>query len=97
MGDIVASRSVYSLPAITETECTNVVLSGDVLEEPCSGRQADVRLVMGAAGSEKPGTESIKTLQQIKSGQKKKNSYFCRWSREGRLSPLLPSGDDKGG
>ena len=38
MGDSVASRSIYSLPSTTETESTIVVMSGDVLEEPCSSR-----------------------------------------------------------
>ena len=42
MGDGVAFRLVYSLPTITETEGTFVVVSGNVLEEPCSSRQADV-------------------------------------------------------
>ena len=96
MGDSVASRSVYSLPTITETEGTSVIVSGDVVEEPCSSRQADARLAMGTESTEKPGNDSLKILQQIKSSQKKK-SCFCKWSREGRLNPLLPNGDDKGG
>ena len=66
MGDIVASRSIYSLPTITEIEGTNVVMSGDVLEEACSSQQVDARLAMGTESSEKPGTDSPKTLQQIK-------------------------------
>ena len=96
IGDSVASRSIYSLPTITETEVTTVIVSGDSVEEPCSSRQADARLAMGTESSEKPGTESLKTLQQIKSSQKKK-WRSCKWSRESRLNPLLPSGDDKGG
>ena len=51
---------------------------------------------MGIGSSEKPGTDSLKNLQQIKSSQKKK-SRSGKWSREGRLNPLLPSGEDKGG
>ena len=49
--------------------------------------------------SEKPGTESLKTLQQIQSNQKKKKkkTRSCNWSREDQLNLLLPSGDDKGG
>ena len=47
--------------------------------------------------NERPGTDSLKALQQIKSSQKKKKLHSCKWSREGRLNPLLPSGDDKGG
>ena len=97
MGDSVASRSVHSLPTITETEGTNVIVSEDVMEKPCSSRQADVRLAMGTECSEKPGTDSLKTLQQIKSSQKKKKSPSCKWSKKSRLNPLLPSGDDKGG
>ena len=67
------------------------------MEEPSSSRQADARLAMGIEGTERPGTESLKTLQEIKSSHKKKKSYSCKWSREARLNPLLPSGDDKGG
>ena len=98
MGDSVASRSPYSLPTITETEGTDVIVSGGIAEEPCSSRQADARLVLGSESNERPGTDSLKTLQQIRSSQKKKKkSHSCKWSREGRLNPLLPSGDDKGG
>ena len=97
MGDSGASRSVYSLPTITETEGTSVIVSGGVVEEPCSSRQADGRLAMGIDSTEKPGTDSLKTLHKIKSSQKKKKSHSCKWSREGRLNPLLLSGDDKGG
>ena len=97
MGDSVASRSVYSLPTITETEGTNVIVDGDVVEEPCSSRQADAPLALGTESVERPGTDSLKTLQQIKSSQmKKKKSHSYKWSREGRLNPMLPSGDDKG-
>ena len=97
MGDSIPSRSVYSLPTFTETEGTNVIVSGDILDEPCSSRQADVRLIMGTEGGEKPGFDSLRTLQQIKSSQKKKKSRSCKWSREGRLKPLLPNGDENGG
>ena len=96
MVDSVASRSAYSLPTATEAEGTSVIFGGDVVEEPCSSRQPDARLAMGTEKSEKPGNDSLKTLQQNKSGQKKK-SRSRKWSREGRLNPLLPSGDDKGG
>ena len=72
MGGSVASRSAFSLPAITETEGTNVIVSGHVVEEPCSSRQAVARLAMVTDGSEEPGTDSLKTLQQIKSSQKKR-------------------------
>ena len=98
MGDSVASQSVYSLPTISETEGTNVMGGGDFVEEPCSSRQADESLALGSESVERPGTDSLKTLHQIKSSQKKKKkSHSCKWSREGRWNPLLPSGDDKGG
>ena len=97
MGDSVASRSVYSQPTIIEIEGTNVIVSGDALEELFSSSQVDVRLAIGTESSGKPGTDSLKTLQQKKSSQQGKKSRSCEWSREGRLNPLLPSGDDKGG
>ena len=97
MGDSVASRSVYSLPTFTESEGTIVIVSEGVVEEPCSSRQANAPLAIGTESTEKPGTDSLKTLQQIKSSEKKKKLLSCKWSREGRLNPLLPSGDDKGG
>ena len=97
IGYRLASRSVYSLPTFTETEATNVVMTEVVLEEPCSSRQPDAHLAMGPEGSEKPRTDSFKTLQQNKSNEKKRESRMRKWSREGRLNPLLPSGDDKCG
>ena len=97
MGDSVASRPVYSLPTITEIEGTSVIMSGGVVEERCSSRQADACFAMGTESTEEPGTDSWKTLQQIKSSQKKKKSGSCKWSRVGPWNPLLPSGDDKGG
>ena len=54
-------------------------------------------MALGSESKERPGTDSLKTLQQIKWSQRKKKSHSCKWSREGRLNPLLPSGDDKGG
>ena len=97
MGDSVASRSAYSLPTITETEGQDLIVGGGIVEEPCSSRQADARLALGSESNERPGTDSLKTLQQIKSSQRKKKSHSCKWSREGRLNLLLSSGDDKGG
>ena len=38
LGDSVASRSVYSLPTIRETEGAGVIVDGDVVGEPCSSR-----------------------------------------------------------
>ena len=65
------------------------------MEKPCSIGQADARLAMGTKGNEIPGSDSLKTLQQINSNQNKR-SRPCKWSREGPLNSLLPSGDDKG-
>ena len=65
-GDSSASRSVYSLPTITYTEGTSVIVSGGVVVEPCSSRKTDAPLAMGTESNEKPGTDSLKTLQQIK-------------------------------
>ena len=96
MCDSVGSRSAYSLPTITETEGTDFMVGGGIAEETCSSRQADARLALGIESNERPGTDSLKTLQQIKSSQRKKKSHSCKWSTEGRLNPLLPSGDDKG-
>ena len=97
MGDSVASRSAYSQPTITETEGTDLIVGGGIAEELCSSIQAYVRLALGSERNERPGTDSLKTLQQIKSRQRKKKSHSCRWSREGWLNPVLSSGDDKGG
>ena len=97
IGDSVASRLAYSLPTITETEGTDLIVGGGIAEEQCSSRQADERLALGSESNERMGTDSLKTLQQIKSSQRKKKSHSSKWSREGRLNPLLPSGDDKGG
>ena len=96
-GDSFASRTNYSLPTVTETDVSNVVGGGDLLQEPCSSKQADARLAANVGG-EKPGSDSLKTLQEIKRGEKKKRqSKMSKWSREGRQNPLLPAGDDKGG
>ena len=54
-------------------------------------------MALGSESNERRGTDSLKTLQQIKSSQRKKKSHSCKWSREGQLNPLLPSCDDKRG
>ena len=70
---------------------------GEVLQEPCPSKQADARLA-AIVGGEKPGSDSLKTLQEIKHNKKKKRqSKMWKWSREGRQNSLLPAGDDKGG
>ena len=95
-GDSIASRTNYSLPTVTETDVSNVLGGGEVLQEPCSSKHADASLA--ANGAEKPGSDSSKTLQEIKRSEKKKRqSKMWKWSREGRQNPLLPAGVDKGG
>ena len=97
-GDSIASKTNYSLPTVTETDVSNVVDGGELLQEPCSSKQADSRLAAGHVGPEKPGSDSLKTLHEIKRSEKKKRqSKMWKWSREGRQNPLLPAGDDKGG
>ena len=98
-GDSIASRTNYSLPTVTETDVSNVVCGGELLQEPCSSRQADARLAAEQVGGEKAGSDSSKTLHEIKRDEKrkKKKSKMWKWSREGRQNPLLPAGNDKGG
>ena len=97
-GDSIASRTSYSLPTVTETDVSNVVGGGELFQEPCSSRQADARLAAEQVGGEEPGSDSSKTLHEIKRIEKKKRqSKMWKWSREGRQNPLLPTGDDKGG
>ena len=97
-GDSIASRTNYSLPTVTETDVSNVVDGGELLQEPCSSKQADARLAAEHVSGEEPGSESLKTLEEIKRGEKKKRqSKMWKWSREGRQNPLLPASDDKGG
>ena len=89
-GDSIASKTKYSLPTVTETDVSNVVGGGEVLQEPCSSKQADARLAANVGG-EKPGNDSLKILQEIKRSEKKKRqSRMWKWSREGRQNPLLP-------
>ena len=98
-GDSIASRTNYSLPTVTETDVSNVVGGGGLLQEPCSSRQADARLAMEQVGGEKAGSDSSKTLHEIRRDErkKKKKSKMWKWSREGRQNPLLPAANDKGG
>ena len=97
-GNRVASRTNFSLPTVTETDNSKVVAGGESLQEPCSSRQPDARLAAKQVGGEKPCSDSLKTLQVIKRGEKKKRqSKMWKWSREGRQHPLLSASDDKGG
>ena len=99
-GDSIVSRTYFSLPTVTETDVSNVVGGGEFLQEPSSSKQADARLAVEHDGGRhrQPGSDSLKTLQEIKRGEKKKRqSKMCKWSREGRQDPLLPVVDDKEG
>ena len=57
-GDSIASNTKYSLPTVTETDVSNVVVGGELLQEPCSSKQADARLVAEHVGGEKPGSDT---------------------------------------
>ena len=49
-GDSIASRTNYSLPTITETDVSNVLVGGEVLQERCSSKQADARIAANVGG-----------------------------------------------
>ena len=92
----VASRSFYSLPTITESFYSDC-LAGDPMQQPCSSRQADAVLDFSRTEvTEINDADSLKTLGQIRSDARKKCNLY-RWSREGRLNPISPSGSDGGG
>ena len=92
----VASRSFYSLPTITESFDSDRLV-GDPSQQPCSSRQADAALGFSRTEmTEINDTDNLKTLGQIRSGARKKCELY-RWSREGRPSPISPSGSDGGG
>ena len=75
VGDCVASRSVYSLPTITESTGSEQVTIGS--QEPCSSRQADDALSGVPIVDDKRGTDSLKTLKEIKTElEKKANNPF---------------------
>ena len=92
----VASRSFYSLPTITESFDSDR-LAGDLSQQPCSSRQADAALDFSRTEvTENNDMDSLKTLGQIRSDARKKGELY-RWSREGRLNPISPSGSVGGG
>ena len=92
----VASRSFYSLPTITESFDSDRLV-GDLSQQPCSSRQADVALGLSRTEvTEFNDTDSLKTLGQIRSDARKKCQLY-RWSREGRPNPISPNGSDGGG
>ena len=95
VGDSVASRSVYSLPTITESTGIEQVPIGS--QEPCSSRQADEALPSVPIVHDKSGTDSLKTLKEIKTELEKKVNNPFRWSRKGRPNPLPKCGEASGG
>ena len=96
-GDSVASRTNYSLPAVTESNSSKFVAVEGSLQEPRCSKVADARLAAGHASSDKPGRFRLKTVQEIKRSRKKNQSKTWKWSREGRQTPPLPTDCDKGG
>ena len=78
-GDSIASWTIYSLPTVTETDVNSVVGGRESLQEPFSSKQVDARLAAEHVGGEKPGSDSLKTLQEIKRGEKKKKRQSKMW------------------
>ena len=95
VGDSVASRSVYSLPTITESTGSEQVTIGS--QEPCSSRRADAAFPGVPIVHDKSGTDSLKTLKEIKTELGKKVNNPFRWSRKGRPNPLPKCGEASGG
>ena len=93
--DSVASRSVSSLPTITESTKREQVAMGS--QEPCSSRQADKALSSAPAVYDKSGIDSLKTLKVIKAELVKKTNNPFRWSRRGRPNPYPKCGEESGG
>ena len=93
--DSVASRSVYSLPTITESAQSEEFIIGS--QEPSSSRQVDEALSSVPIVRDKNGTDSLKTLKEIKTELVKKANNPFRWSRKGRANPLPKCGEESGG
>ena len=66
-------------------------------QEPCSSRQADKALSSVPVGYDKSGTDSLKTLKEIKTELVKKANNPFRWSRKGRPNPPPKCGEESGG
>ena len=66
-------------------------------QEPCSSRQADEALCSMPVVHDKSGTDSLRTLKEMKTELVKKASNPFRWSRKGRPNPLPRSGEESGG
>ena len=82
VGDCVASRSVYSLLNITESTGSEQLRIGS--QELCSSRQPDEALSGVPIVHDKSGTDSLKTLKEIKTELEKKVNIPYRWSRKSR-------------
>ena len=94
VGDSVASRSVYSIPTVTESAQSEEVVMGS--QEPCSSRQADEVFCSVPFAHDKSGTDSLTTLKEIKTELLKKVNNPFRWSRKGRPNPLPKCGEESG-
>ena len=66
-------------------------------QEPCSSRQADEALSSVPVLYDKSGTDSLKTVKEIKAELVKKAKNPVRWSRKGRPNPLPMCGEETGG
>ena len=95
VGDSVASHFVYSLTTITESMESEQMTMGS--HEPCSSRQVDEALSGVPVVYGKSGTDSLKTLKEIKADIVKKASNPFRWSRNDRPNPVAKCGEDSGG
>ena len=95
IGDSVASRSVYSLPTITESAQSEEVAMGS--QEPCSSLQADEALSSLPIVHDKSVTDCLKTLKERKTELVKKANHPFRWSRKGRPNTVPKCGEESGG
>ena len=95
VGDSVASRSVYSLPTITESTGSEQVTMGS--QELCSSRHAEQAFSSMPVVHDKSGTDSLKTLKEIRTELVKEANNPFRWSRKGPPNPLPKCGEESAG
>ena len=68
--------------------------AGELSQQPCSSLQADAALVLSRTEvTHINDCDSVKSLEQIRSDARKRGNLW-KWSKEGRLNPLSPSGSD---
>ena len=96
--DSIASRSVYSLPTITESNGSNS--STDTFAgQTCFSRQAEE--VLGFSETQVTdiaGSDSVKTLGQIRTDvRRRKIGSIYKWPKQGQPNALPPSGSDERG